>query len=82
MSNKYLKRLLYYRQRIGYEYKGVRLYGMGIAETMVDKKLANRMKKRGMRWSKRGAFAMACLLILRSNGQLFEWLELPTEDDT
>jgi len=77
----YPQHLLDYRQRIGYEYEGVRLYGMGIAETMVDKKLANRMKKRGMRWSKQGAFAMAALLMLRSNGQLFEWLDLHTEDD-
>ena len=48
---------------------------MGAAETLVDKKIANRMKKRGMRWSRVGAHAMAVLLMLKSNKQLFTWLD-------
>jgi len=80
-SQKYPEHLLDYRRRIGYEYKGIRLYGMGIAETMVDKKVANRMKKRGMRWSKEGAMAMAGLLMLKGNGQIFTWLDAHTEED-
>ena len=54
---------------------------MGVAETMVDKKLANRMKKRGMRWSREGARCMALLLMLRANGQLHQWLEETSHED-
>jgi hypothetical protein len=54
---------------------------MGAAETMVDKKVANRMKKRGMMWSRVGACAMASLLMLRSNGQLFQWPDQHPETD-
>lgn len=34
-----------------------------------------------MRWSKEGAMAMAGLLMLRGNGQLFAWLDAHTEED-
>ena len=70
------------RQRLENEHKESRkLFGMGAAETMVDKKIANRMKERGMSWSRDGAFAMAALLMLRGNGQLFEWLDRHPEND-
>ena len=70
-----------YRNRLGNEYEGIRLHGMGAAETMVDKKVANRMKKRGMLWSRIGACAMASLLMLRSNDQQFQWLYSHPEND-
>jgi hypothetical protein len=54
---------------------------MGVAETMVDKKITNSMKKRGMCWSRTGAAAMASLLMLRSNGELVTWLDEQGEDD-
>ena len=54
---------------------------MGVAETMVDKKLANRMKKRGMRWRREGACSMALLLMLRANCQLHQWLEETSNED-
>ena len=78
---KYPDHLLDYRQRLGDEYKGIGLFGMGAAETMVDKKIANRMKKRGMSWSRDGAAAMAALQMLQSNGQLFSWLDQHPEND-
>lgn len=39
------------------------------------------MKKRGMSWSRDGAAAMAALQMLRSNGQLFSWLDRHPEND-
>lgn len=75
LSHNYPEHLADYRCRIGQEHREIRLHGMGVAETMVDKKIANRMKKRGMSWSRAGAYAMATLLMLRSNGQLFKWLD-------
>jgi hypothetical protein len=50
--------------------EGIELYGMGVAETFVDKKIANRMKKRGMYWTREGAHAMAAILMLKSNREL------------
>ena len=81
LCKKYPDHLPDYRQRLGDEYKGIALFGMGAAETMVDKKIANRMKKRGMSWSRDGAAAMAALQMLRSNGQLFSWLDRHPEND-
>lgn len=72
---KYKEHLLDYRLRLPEHIDRSHLYGMGAAETLVDKKIANRMKKRGMRWSRVGAHAMAVLLMLKSNKQLFTWLD-------
>jgi len=72
---KYRDNLLDYRLRLPSKPGGINLYGMGVAETIVDKKIANRMKKRGMSWSRQGAIAMAALLMLKANGELEEWLE-------
>lgn len=59
-----------YRLEMGYE--GLR--GLGAIEGNVDKLIANRMKKRGMSWSKRGANRMARLINLREMGQLHLWV--------
>jgi len=72
---RYRDHLVDYRQRLPYKPEGKELYGMGAIETIVDKKVANRMKKRGMSWSRKGALAMAALLMLKSNGELFTWLD-------
>ena len=72
---KYPSQLEAYRSRLREEQsQGYFISGLGVAETMVDKKLANRMKKRGMRWSREGAWCIALLLMLRANGQLHQWL--------
>lgn len=42
------------------------LRGLGAAESNIDKVLADRMKKRGMAWSRSGAHRMAKLLAMRS----------------
>ena len=55
--------------------------GLGVAEPMEDKKLASRMKKRGMRWSREGARSKALLLMLRENGQLHQRLEETSNED-
>lgn len=81
MCQRYREHLLDYRHRINAPNLDKKLYGMGVAETMVDKKVANRMKKRGMAWSPAGAMAMSSLLMLRANGQLFLWLDEHIEDD-
>ncbi len=44
--------------------------GMGAIESNIDKVLANRFKKRGMRWSKAGAVNMAKIIIAKRNGEL------------
>lgn len=49
---KYKEHLLDYRLRLPEHIDKSQLYGMGAAETLIDKKVANRMKKRGMRWSR------------------------------
>ncbi|WP_187296557.1 UPF0236 family transposase-like protein, partial [Neomoorella thermoacetica] len=64
-----------YRLRLPRQLEGQKLYGMGVAETTVDKKIAIRMKKRGMSWSEAGATAMVALLMLKANGELAAWLE-------
>lgn len=77
----YREHLLDYRYRLKdgikqwcSELNGVKLYGLGVAETVVDKKIANRMKKRGMAWSIEGAKAMAAFLVSRGNNRLHEAL--------
>jgi len=59
-----------YRLVTGYE-DGLR--GLGAMESNVDKLIANRMKKRGMSWTKRGANRMARLINLKQQGQLHLW---------
>jgi len=44
--------------------------GMGAMESNIDKVLANRMKKRGMRWSKAGARNLAKIIIADKNNEL------------
>lgn len=75
LCKRYREHLGDYRSRIARRYWKFELYGMGVAETTVDKKIANRMKKRGMSWSREGASAMATLLMLRSNKELFNFLD-------
>lgn len=48
---------------------------MGAAEGYVDKNVARRMKNQGMSWSKKGAEAMARILMLKHNKELKERLE-------
>jgi hypothetical protein len=57
-----------YRIEPGKEGKGLRR--TGAIESNVDKVAANRMKKRGMSWTKAGARSMACLLALSMEGKL------------
>ena len=49
------------------------LRGMGAMEGNVDKLAANRMKKRGMSWTKRGIRRMACIIRLQRSGKLCSW---------
>ena len=44
-------------------------------EGNVDKLIADRMKKRGMSWSRRGADRMARLISLREMGKLDAWIK-------
>lgn len=62
--------LLGYHLRLSRPPEEVPLYGLGVAETTVDKKLATRMKKRGMSWTPEGIKVMSSLLILKANGEL------------
>jgi hypothetical protein len=50
--------------------KGEGLRGLGAIESNVDKVACNRMKKRGMSWTIKGANNMARLISLREMGQL------------
>jgi len=52
------------------EVAGDGLRGLGAIEGNVDKLVANRMKKRGMSWTIKGAQRMARLISLRQMGQL------------
>lgn len=56
--------------RIELEKEGKELRRTGAIESNVDKVAANRMKKRGMSWTKAGARSMACLLVLSMEGKL------------
>ena len=67
-----------YRLEVGYE--GLR--GLGAIEGNVDKLIANRMKKRGMSWTKRGGNRMARLINLREMGQLHLWVNRRDKRDT
>lgn len=60
-----------YRLVTGY---GDGLRGLGAMESNVDKLAANRMKKRGMSWTKEGANRMVRLLNLRQQGHLHLWV--------
>ena len=51
------------------------LRGLGAIEGNVDKLIADRMKKRGMSWTKRGADRMARLISLRERGNLNSWVK-------
>lgn len=53
-------------------YDGLR--GLGAIEGSVDKLIANRMKKRGMSWTRGGGNRMARLINLREMGQLHLWV--------
>lgn len=67
--------LLDYRTQLRDELPEGQIYrGLGAAEGSVDKYIANRMKKRGMSWTRAGADAMARLRSLRLNGALRSWL--------
>jgi len=50
------------------------LRGLGAIEGNVDKLVANRMKKRGMSWTIKGAQRMARLISLREMGQIHYWI--------
>jgi len=58
-----------YREKLPRELQG-NLRPLGAAEGNIDKILANRFKKRGMSWSKRGANSLAKVIALRENGEL------------
>jgi hypothetical protein len=66
-----------YRVEVGYD--GLR--GLGAIEGNVDKLIANRMKKRGMSWTKRGGNRMARLINLRETGQLHLWVNRREKQD-
>jgi len=57
-----------YRCRVNIE--GLELRGLGAIESNIDKTISNRMCKRGMAWSLRGAASMLALLTLRVNDRL------------
>lgn len=61
-----------YRVRLG-EAQVAGLRGLGAMEGNVDKLAANRMKKRGMSWTKRGIRRMACLVRLHQSGEVSSW---------
>ena len=59
--------------------ENIGLRGMGAMEGNVDKLAANRMKKRGMSWTKRGIRRMACILQLQQSGKICSWPTKRTE---
>lgn len=56
------------------EVDGDGLRGLGAIEGNVDKLVANRMKKRSMSWTIKGAQRMARLISLREMGKLHSWI--------
>lgn len=64
-----------YRLDRGIEGKALRR--TGAIESNVDKLVANRMKKRGMSWTKKGARRMVCLLVAAAEGNLSRLLRSP-----
>ncbi|MCR4394219.1 MAG: UPF0236 family protein, partial [Dehalococcoidales bacterium] len=64
--------LLDYRLKLGKdEVYGLR--GLGAMESNVDKMVANRLKKRGMSWTKAGAKRMCRLILLQLWGEIGGW---------
>ncbi|MEA3253420.1 MAG: ISLre2 family transposase [Chloroflexota bacterium] len=57
------------------EVDGDGLRGLGAIEGNVDKLIADRMKKRGMSWTRRGADRMARLISLREMSELNAWIK-------
>jgi len=57
------------------EVDGDGLRGLGAIEGNVDKLIADRMKKRGMSWTRRGADRMAKLISLREMSELNAWIK-------
>jgi len=57
------------------EVDGDGLRGLGAIEGNVDKLIADRMKKRGMSWTRKGADRMARLISLREMGELDAWVK-------
>ena len=57
------------------EVDGDGLRGLGAIEGNVDKLIADRMKKRGMSWTRGGADRMARLISLREMGELNAWIK-------
>jgi len=47
--------------------------GMGAIESNIDKTLANRFKKRGVRWTKEGAENLAQIILADRNNSLEKW---------
>ena len=64
--------LVDYRLKLG-DAENTGLRGLGAMEGNVDKLAANRMKKRGMSWTKRGIRRMACLIKLQQSGKVCSW---------
>jgi len=56
------------------ELAGAGLRGLGAIEGNIDKLVANRMKKRGMSWTIKGAQRMTRLISLRETGELHPWI--------
>ncbi len=61
--------------RLKFDAEGLR--GLGGMEGNVDKLVANRMKKRGMSWTRRGARRMTRLLQMQHEGRIASWKSLP-----
>ena len=57
------------------EVDGDGLRGLGAIEGNVDKLIADRMKKRGMSWTRQGADRMARLISLRQMNELNAWIK-------
>jgi len=66
----YLMDSYYGLRDYGVEISGEGLRGLGAVEGNVDKLFADRMKKRGMSWTKEGANRMARLISLSHSGKL------------
>ena len=56
------------------EVEGDSLRGLGAIEGNIDKLVANRMKKRGMSWTVKGAQRIARLISLGEMGKLHSWI--------
>ncbi len=66
--------------RLKEQFSDERLRSLGAAEGNVDKSIANRMCKRGMAWTKRGARRMTRVLEAERNGVLENYLPTRTTD--